>query len=132
MSKRIQRLICKRFINNIGIDVILKRFNNQEALDIYGEPLDGDITLASSRIIKIVVNTDKRKVEETVAGGQPDNEKGEQLYFFCAGTEDIATGDKIVYPPNTETEWLVYYIEPSVLSGATIMNEVKCKRDARF
>jgi hypothetical protein len=132
MSRRIQRLICKRFINNIGIDVILKRFDNQEALDIYGEPLDGDVTLASSRIIKIVVNTDKRQVEETVAGGQPENDGKEQLYFFCSGNEDVKTGDKIVYPPNTETEWLVYYIEPSVLSGTTIMNEVKCKRDARF
>lgn len=132
MSKRIRRRLCKRFIDKVGIDVILKRFAGESPLDIYGEPDDGNITLASSRIIKIVVNTDKRQVEETVAGGQPENGGKEQLYFFCSGGEDIRTGDKIVYPPNTETEWLVYYIEPSILFGENIMNEVKCKRDARF
>lgn len=132
MSKRIRRQLCKRFINKVGINVILKRFSGQAPLDIYGEPDDGNVTLASSRIIKIVVNTDKRQVEETVAGGQPENGGKEQLYFYCSGSEDIRTGDKIVYPPNTETEWLVYYIEPSVLFGENIMNEVKCKRDARF
>lgn len=132
MSSRVRRRLCKRFINKIGISVILKRFSGEKALDIYGEPDDGDITLASSRIIKIVVNTDKRQVEETVAGGHPDNDGKEQLYFYCSGSEDIKTGDKIVYPPDTQIEWLVYYIEPSVLFGENIMNEVKCKRDARF
>lgn len=132
MSKRIRRRLCKRFIDKVGIDVILKRFDGNTALDIYGEPENGNVTLASSRIIKIVINTEKRQVEETAAGGQPNNDGKEQLYFYCSGTEDIKTGDKIVYPPNTPTEWLVYYIEPSILFGENIMNEVKCKRDARF
>jgi hypothetical protein len=132
MSKRIRRRLCKKFIDNLGVEVILKRFNHQVTLDIYGEPDDGNVTLASSRIIKIVVNTEKRQVEETVAGGQPENDGREQLYFYCSGSEEIRTGDKIVYPPNTSNEWLVYYIEPSFLFGENIMNEVKCKRDARF
>jgi hypothetical protein len=132
MSKRIQRLICKNFINRIGVDVILKRFNHETQLDFFGEPIEGDILLPSGRIIKIVVNTDKRQVDETSIGGVPDNKGKEMLYFFCAGTEDVKTGDKIIYPPNTETEWIVYFIEPSYLNGQTIMNEVKCKRDARY
>lgn len=132
MSKRIQRLICKNFINKIGIDVILKRFNHLVQLDIYGEPVEGGVEIPSGRIIRIVVNTDKRKVEETLIGGIPNNDGKEIIHFFCSGKEDIKTGDKIIYPPNTENEWIVCYIEPSYLNGQSIMIEVKCERDARY
>lgn len=132
MSRRIQRLICKNFINKSGVDVILKRFDHSVELDIYGEPISGSIILPSGRVIKIVVNNDKRQVEETLAGGAPNNDGKEMLYFFCSGSEDVKTGDKILYPPGTQTEWIIYFIEPSYLNGKVIMNEVKCKRDARY
>lgn len=132
MTKRIQRRLCNRFINKLGVEVDLKRFNNHVELDIYGEPISGDILLPVTRKIKIVINSDKRKVEETLIGGLPENSGKEQLYFYCSGTEDIRTGDKIVYPPNTQTEWIVCFIEPSILFGETIMSEVKCDRDARY
>lgn len=132
MSKNFQRRLCRKFINQIGIEVDLKRFNNEVALDIYGEPVDGNINLPVARKIKIVIHRDKRKVEETVVGGLPDNNGKEVLQFYFSGSEDVKTGDKIVYPPNTETEWTVVFIEPTMLFGKNIMNEAKANRDARF
>lgn len=132
MSKRIQRLICKNFINKNGVDVILKRFDHSVELDIYGEPISGNIIIPSGRVIRIVINTDKRKVEETLIGGVPNNDGKEAIHFFCSGAEDIKTGDKIIYPPQTPNEWIVCYVEPSYLNGQPIMIEVKCERDARY
>jgi len=132
MSKSFQRRLCRKFINQTGIEVDLKRFNGQIELDIYGEPVDGNVNLPVTRKIKIVVHRDKRRVEETVVGGLPDNGGKEVLQFYFSGSEDVKTGDKIVYPPNTETEWVVVFIEPTLIFGQNIMNEAKANRDARY
>lgn len=132
MSKRVQRLICKNFINKSGVTVLLKRPPDNIQLDKYGEPVDGNVFITNSREITIVVIRDKREVEETLIGGLPNNSAKEILSFYCSGTEDIKTGDKIVYPPNTPNEWIVYYLEPTTLNGLPVITEARCHRDARY
>lgn len=132
MSKRIQRLICKNLINKTGVTVLIKRPPENIQLDKYGEPVDGDVFIENSRPIKIVVITDRREIDETLIGGLPKTDNKEMLHFYCSGNEDIKTGDKIVYPPQTPNEWVIYYIEPSTLSGVNIVLEAKCHRDVRY
>lgn len=132
MSKRIQRLICKNLINKNGVTVLLKRSSTEIQLDKYGEPVSGDIIITNFREIKIVVIRDKREVEETLIGGLPNNSAKEILSFYCSGTEDIKTGDKVIYPPQTPNEWIIYFLEPTTLNGATLITEARCYRDARY
>jgi hypothetical protein len=132
MSRRVQRLICKNLINKSGITVLLKRPAGNIQLDKYGEPIDGDVFIENSREITIVVIRDKREVEETLIGGLPNNSAKEILSFYCSGSEDVKTGDKILYPPQTPNEWIVYYLEPTVLNGTNIVTEARCYRDPRY
>jgi hypothetical protein len=132
MSRRIQRLICKNFINKSGVVVLLKRPPEDVQLDKYGEPIDGNVFITNSRELTIVVIKDKREVDETIIGGLPKRDNKEMLHFYCSGTEDIKTGDKIVYPPNTPNEWIIFYVEPTFYNGMTVMLEAKCHRDMRY
>lgn len=132
MSRRVQRLICKNLINKSGVTVLLKRAPGNIQLDKYGEPVDGNVFIQNSREIKIAIIKDKREVDETIIGGLPKTDNKEMIHFYCSGNEDIKTGDKIVYPPQTPNEWIVFYIEPASLNGINIILEVKCHRDVRY
>jgi hypothetical protein len=131
MNSRIRRRICNRFINRVGVITIIKRVSQSIQLDKYGEPVD-ELNVFTERQIKIVINTDKREVKETEIGGLPNNTSKEILSFYTSATEDISTGDKIVYPPNTPNEWIIYFVQPTALFGDNIMIEAKCHRDSRY
>jgi len=130
-GNRVQKKLKKKFIRRFGVDVIQKRYTaGSENLNIFGEPDDGTWALTETSI-RIVVDTDKREVDETLIGGLPQYSNKEVLYFYCAGDADIQIGDKIVYPPSTPNEWIVYFFIPNMFDGVDVINEVKCHRDSR-
>ncbi len=129
---RIQKKIKRNFINRFGIDVIKKRFiDDPGMLDDFGEPISASGNFAEVNL-KIVIDTDRRQVEETLIGGLPEDNNKEILYFYCSGDADVRTGDKIVYPVNTPNEWIVFFVNPNIQDGINIANEVKCHRDRRY
>lgn len=129
---RIKRKINKALICGQGQSVIKKRFQpGSEAMGIFGEPADGTWAFLEETI-KIVIKTDKRHVDETLIGGLPEDDNKEILHFYCSADEDVKIGDKIVYPPDTPNEWIVFSIIPNVVGGVEIVTEVKCHRDRRY
>ena len=130
---RISRKLKRNFINRLGIDVIKKRFNEDDVpMDAFGEPTGDPAAFFAEETIKIVIDTDKRSVEETVIGGIPDDGSKEIFQFYCAGDVDVKTGDKIVYPVDTPNEWIVFFVSPNIHYGINVLNEVKCHRDRRY
>lgn len=97
---------------------------------MYGEPIGGEWVLPSGAIT-IVVIKDKRYLENTVIGGLPDDGTKEVLAFYVASDVRIQNSDKIVYPPGTQSEWKVYWVEPTYFGGKHIITTVKARRDAR-
>lgn len=131
MNSRIQRRLCNRFINRLGITTTIKRVSQNIQFDKYGEPVEGSSPF-TEREIRIVINSDKREVDETLVGGLPKNSSKEVLHFYTSATEDVSTGDKVIFPPQTPNEWIVYFIQPTMMFGNNIMIEVKCHRDPRY
>jgi hypothetical protein len=120
-------------IGEHGQETLIKRYQGNEGsiqpLDMYGEPIGGEWILPTG-LITIVVIKDKRYLENTLIGGLPDDNK-EMLSFYVAADVKIQNSDKIVYPPESESEWKVYWVEPTYFSGKHIITTVKAKRDAR-
>lgn len=128
----LKRKLNRKVINKFGFDVIYKRYNGTSpSLDKYGEPIGGSWTLASGTI-KIVIDSDKREVEESLVGGLPEDNNKEVLKFYYSADSEMRIGDKIVYPVSTPNEWIVYYLEPIVFDGVIVINKARCHRDRRY
>lgn len=127
----LKRKLNRKVINKFGFNVIYKRYNGSPALDIYSEPIDGSLTIASGTV-KIVIDNDKREVEETLVGGLPQDNNKEVLKFYYSADSDLKTGDKIVYPVDTPNEWIIFYVEPVVFDGVVVINKARGHRDRRY
>jgi hypothetical protein len=131
---RISKYLKCNLIGEHGQETIIKRYQGNEGaiqpLDMYGEPIGGEWVLPTG-VITIVIIRDKRYLENTVVGGLPEDTNKEVLAFYVAADVRIQNSDKIVYPPNTESEWKVYWVEPTYFGGKHIITTVKARRDIR-
>lgn len=128
-GKAIRRKLQKKVIGKLGLNTKLLRISETVEKDAYGEPLDRT-TAFEEFDIRIVVDTDKRDNEKTDIGGLPG--KKEYILFYCAGDYDVRSGDKIIYPANSNTEWEVDKIEPTMINDIPVIIEIKACRDARY
>lgn len=128
--KSLLRKLNKKIIKRFGVETVLLRFDATLELDGYGEPISTSGEVFKEFPVTIVIDQDRRIAEETDIGGMPSNK--EFLYFYCPGNFDIKNGDKIVYPPNTENQWLVYRIELNPYKGTNVITEVRASRDKRY
>ena len=127
----LKRKLNKKVIRRFGQDAVLKRYDGTTSLNIYGEP-DNISTSFTESTLKIVIITDKREVEETLIGGIPQDNNKEFLLFYFSGDDGVQTGDKIIYPVDTENEWIVFMIEPIVFNEVNVISKAKCHRDRRY
>jgi hypothetical protein len=127
----LKRKLNKKIIKKYGIDTVLLRFDSANVeLDGYGEPISPSGAVFKQIPVRIVVDQDRRINEETELGGLPSSK--EFMYFYVAGDVDIKTSDKLIYPPNTENEWLVYRLELNPYRGVNVITEVRASRDKRY
>jgi len=130
-NSRIKKLICRQIIGNNGVETVLKRRRANETLNIYGEPetlgSDGKFQFDEFPVVVApkLANYDHIKTPE---GGYPDPNK-EWLRFYTAADTDVQVSDKIVWPPLTDSEWVLDSIMPYFYGGSHVVTEVKCYRD---
>jgi hypothetical protein len=132
-SQRLVKKLEKKVIKQLGQDVVFRR--NQETgdtvgFDAYGEPLvpSGYVNY-DERTIRIVVDEIKYDDELKSIGSIPD-QKREILKCFISQSEDISIGDVIIYPSDSEVNWMIYKIVPNVFQDQTVVFEVEAYRDA--
>lgn len=128
--RSIKRKLDKKVIGALGLDTVYLRSTPASGLDPYGEPIETPWPFTPFPI-RIVIDTDKRDNQGSEIGGLPDR-KREYVYFYCKGDVDIRMGDKLVYPANTDNQWLVDMIEPTMINNVPVICEVKAYRDPRY
>ena len=128
-AKSLRRKLTKKVIKALGLDTVYLRINAVpgDQYDDYGEPIASPWEYASGAI-RIVIERDKRDMNATDMGGLPDPKK-EWLDFYCAGDIDIRYGDKVVYPANTNSIWVVDKVEPFMMNDVVVITECRAYRD---
>lgn len=128
-GKSLRRKLSHKIIDRFGLDTILKRPQEGLELDGYGEPIITPWPFDQFPI-RLVIDEDKRREDETDIGGLPDG-KHEFIYFFVKGDCDIRIGDKVLYPSGSINEWMVTRLQPNIFKGINVINEVRAQRDSR-
>lgn len=127
---KIRRKLNKKVIKNLGLDTVFLRHLRSSGVDAYGEPVTSPTPYVSTPI-RIVIDTDKRKVESSEIGGLADD-KRDFIYFYCDGATDLRIGDAIVFPANSDNHWLVGEVIPTMINDIPVIMEAKAFRDNRF
>src|SRR5574343_588738 len=125
----LRRKLSRKVIDRLGLDTTLLRAETTVTKDRYGEPVETPWVYTEFDI-RIVIDQEKMVGEQTQIGGLNDDKK-DILCFYCKGDFDIRIGDKIIYPPASDNEWLIKYIDPQVFKGVVVISECRAYRDDR-
>jgi hypothetical protein len=124
-----KRKLTRKFINKRGFEVTFFRYQKNAPKDRHGEPID-DNWPRDTYTGLIVIDTEKLDNYQSMIGGLTEDKK-EILFFLCAGDLDVRVGDKMIYPGDTDNQWLINHIEPQVFEDVVVLQEIKAMRDDR-